>query len=184
MLTSQWAQPAANGKDVKEVFEMRVKVITMIMMIVGVLFAGTFINTEDVSAASVCYNVSGNSKSTTTFYVTTGKSWTNNQYIKFDQKKGVMRYQNWVYKTKTFSMAGMYGIAVKDLSRGGTKYYDMDSTWAVKIKLRAKTKYRISVSPKPMYVLRGKYAYKGYLLGWKKHSTWTVKKTKNITFCR
>lgn len=126
------------------------------------------------SAANTCSNISGNSKYTKTFTVTTGKGFITGQSIKFTQSKGTITGM-WTKK-----MYASYTITVRYAKSG--KVYKR-CTWkggnhtgaSYKLKLGKNTKYRITIQP---YT-----SYRGFNT-WITPCYWNVSKTRHITLCR
>lgn len=156
------------------------KIICVMMVLVMFSMAGS-----TVFAANKCSSISGNSKykSKVTFTVETGKS-IGKEYVTIKQSKGIMKYDGWLGKNKTFKCNGMYFITVTNLkTKKVEKYSWTDGTQKIKFK-NSNCKYKVEILSKDSSYYQAKYWYKGATTGWQKYATWKATKTKGINMCR
>lgn len=157
------------------------RITCLMMVLVMFSMAGS-----TVFAANQCSSISGNSKykSKVTFTVKTGKS-IGSEYVKIQQSKGIMKYDGWLGKNKTFKCNGLYFITVTNLktNKVESNYSWNDGSQKIKFK-KSNCKYKVEILSKDSTYYQAKYWYKGFIKGWQKYATWKATKTKGINMCR
>lgn len=157
------------------------KRLTVICCLVVLLLSMT----APAFAANVCSTVGGNANGTVTFTVNT-KSRFFGDKITLKQKKGIAVFDGWRNNKPEKQVNWGYTITVKKID-GGTKKADqrtIDWTGGSKtINLQKNAVYEITVTPyNSSYIIR--HALKGSFDYWKKVPSWSISKTKGVSFCR
>lgn len=143
--------------------------------------AGSVMNAK----TNVCKTVKGNTGSTVTFTVKTGKKEPGGIKVTLTPSKGVINRKNkFTGKASTEKCYGLYGIYLTNEKTGKTTITTMYSK-KVTLTLSENTTYTIKVKPlnDNLYLELG-FCNFWYYKGWKTNATWSATKTKNVTFCQ
>ena len=161
-------------------------------ILMAVVFIGTsnLAAVQEVQAANVCTSVGGNLKKTVSFEAVTGSGWLFGQYLTLTQNKGTAYNGNYGWGGKTYRVYGAYYVIIRRTKGSGT--IPKSFTWksgSAKIKLGKKSTYKITLTPvtetynynSGLKFLR--YDKYDFYRNWVSVPYWSIKKTKNVTFC-
>ena len=136
-------------------------------------------------AANVCQEISGSSKGTVRFTVTTGSKRLFGNKIVLKASKGTMKYVSWFGNDKTSKMYDNFKVYYRKVGAASWKSKNLSGS-KVTIKLDANSKYEFKVVPASIGSLQNSYRslLKGALTGWASAATLKISKTKGVSFCK
>ena len=133
---------------------------------------------------NACKTVKGNTGSTVTFTVKTGKKESGKIQVTLTPSKGVVNRKNkFTGKASTEKCYGLYAIYLTNEKTGKTTWTTMYNK-KVTLTRNANTTYTIKVKPLngSLFEQLG-FCNFWYFKGWKTNATLSATKTKNVTFC-
>ena len=184
----------------KKMFTKMMVVALAVVMLLGAFGAEAFADsvsmrgTEQIPVAAgeilhaktnACKTVKGNTGSTVTFTVKTGKKESGGNKVTLTPAKGVVNRKNkFTGKTSTEKCYGLYIIYLTNEKTHKTTWTTMYNK-KVTLTLSENTTYTIKVKPlnDSLFEQLG-FCNFWYFKGWKTNATWSATKTKNVTFCK
>ena len=162
----------------------RVAPLMLALFLVVSLFTGL---AATASAANVCSFISGSNKSSVTFTVTTDKAFLGDKIV-LKQSKGKAVFFTWLSKEKVADCYGNYTIIVRKISGGKDKpdYRELDwkNSGSKSISLQKNAVYKITVQPWDNTATVAWNIFRGAFDHWKTRPTWSVGKTRGVSFCK